>query len=140
MTICNYCIICYLCICDLVTCYICVYILLGRVSLKQYIPSKKSKYGIKCWLISDSRTGYVNTIDVYTGAKNNYTYNTKGEGYEVVMNLCKPFSNSNRIIYFDNYFTSIDLLRDLAKINLFAVGTVRKDRKGLPQVYIYLLH
>lgn len=105
----------------------------GRHTIKQYIPSKKAKYGIKAWILADARTGYLSHINIYTGKQNRHN-NDYGEGYQVVMNVCQPLFYSNRIVYFDNYFTSIKLLIDLAQLQLYAVGTVRKDRKGLPQV------
>ena len=39
--------------------------------------------------------------------------------------------NKNYHIYFDNYFTSNDLMITLLKDGISACGTIRKDRKGL---------
>ena len=39
----------------------------GRVPFKQYIPSKPGKYGIKFWMLCDSKTSYVCRLQVYTG-------------------------------------------------------------------------
>jgi len=41
----------------------------GRVPFKQYIPSKPGKYGIKLWMLCDSKTSYVCRLQVYTGDK-----------------------------------------------------------------------
>lgn len=39
----------------------------GRCLLKKYIPSKQRKYGIKLWVICNSKTSYVLNMQVYTG-------------------------------------------------------------------------
>ena len=36
-------------------------------------------------------------------------------------------------IYFDNFFSSPDLLLDLSRVGLYACGTLRSNRKGFPQ-------
>ena len=43
----------------------------GHSSLKQYMPKKPIKRGIKVWVLGDSTNGYFSRFDVYTG---------KGEG------------------------------------------------------------
>ena len=39
----------------------------GRSSLKQYMPMKPIKRGIKVWVLGDSKNGYFSRIEVYTG-------------------------------------------------------------------------
>ncbi|CAK1598284.1 unnamed protein product [Parnassius mnemosyne] len=39
----------------------------GRCHFRQYMPSKPSKYGIKCWILCDSETGYVRSNQCFTG-------------------------------------------------------------------------
>ena len=41
----------------------------GRSTLKQYMPQKPTKRGIKVWAMSDAINGYVSEFDVYTGRK-----------------------------------------------------------------------
>jgi hypothetical protein len=40
----------------------------GRLLFKQYIPSKRHRFGIKTFVICDCETGYVLDFIVYTGA------------------------------------------------------------------------
>lgn len=35
-------------------------------------------------------------------------------------------------MYFDNFFSSVDLLLDLRRVGLYACGTLRSNRKGFP--------
>jgi len=39
----------------------------GRCPFKQYIASKPRKYGIKFWMLSDSKTSYASRLQVYIG-------------------------------------------------------------------------
>ena len=39
----------------------------GRSSLKQYMPMKPVKRGIKVWVLGDSHTGYFSKFDIYCG-------------------------------------------------------------------------
>lgn len=53
-------------------------------------------------------------------------------GERVVLMLTKPFWKQHRIIFFDNYFTSITLLEKLKNELTLACGTIRNNRKGMP--------
>ena len=103
----------------------------GRSSLKQYMPKKPVKRGIKVWALADADNGYISTLEVYTGKEGDSV--EKGLGAKVVKTLTSPYVNSHRHVYFDNFFTSIDLLLDLGKSNLYGCGTMRANRKGFPQ-------
>ena len=59
----------------------------GRSSLKQYLPMKPVKRGIKVWVRADANTGYVSAFNVYAGKKGNTT--EKGLGATVVKHLCE---------------------------------------------------
>lgn len=39
----------------------------GRLSFKQYIKNKPTQWGIKLWVLSESKTGYVYKFQVYLG-------------------------------------------------------------------------
>ena len=39
----------------------------GRSTLKQYVPKKPIKRGIKVWVLTDSDNGYFHNLQVYTG-------------------------------------------------------------------------
>ena len=102
----------------------------GRSSLKQYMPKKPVRRGIKVWALADASNGYIANFQVYTG-KQGYT-TEKGLGAKVVKHLTAPYINSCRHVYFDNFFTGVDLLLDLQMSGLYGCGTVRINRKGFP--------
>jgi len=76
--------------------------------------------------------GFVCEFEIYTSKKdNNVSY---GLGEKVVIDLTKSIISGFYHIYFDNFFTSVDLLVTLKLHNILACGTVRKNRKNLPKI------
>ncbi len=104
----------------------------GRSSLKQYMPMKPIKRGIKVWVLADSLNGYFSRLDVYTGKKEGGA--KKGLGANVVMRLTEDFRGQWHRVYFDNFFTSKQLLCSLESVGVYGCGTCRRDRKGFPDV------
>ena len=104
---------------------------LGKSSLKQYMPKKPIKRGIKVWVLGDSSNGYFSRLEVYTGKKGNTV--EKDLGSRVVKELTKDFQHKWYRVYFDNFFTSKSLLCDLEQVEIYAIGTARSDRKYFPE-------
>ena len=42
----------------------------GRLAWIQFMPKKPTKWGIKAWVLADSKSGYVWNFHLYTGKKN----------------------------------------------------------------------
>ena len=47
----------------------------GRIFLKQYLPKKRHRFGIKCYAVADSETGFIHQARIYCG-KNSVNDNT----------------------------------------------------------------
>ena len=103
----------------------------GRSSLKQYMPMKPIKHGIKVWVLGDNSNGYFCDFQIYTGKQNGTA--EKGLGARVVKDLTMTLKGKHHHVYFDNYFTSYSLLTDLEKDGIYSCGTCQKDRIGFPQ-------
>ena len=103
----------------------------GRSSMKQYMPKKPTKRGFKVWVRSDSRSGYVCQMEFYTGKKGSTP--EVGLGGSVVTRLTRDLVGQHYSVYMDNFFTSIPLFRNLLADNIYATGTMRRDRKGFPE-------
>lgn len=101
----------------------------GRSSLRQYMPNKPVKRGYKIW-VRASASGYIDEFQIYTGKVGNVS--EKQLGPRVVMDLTRSLVGHNHHVYFDNYFTSLPLLRELKKAHVNACGTIRKNRVGAP--------
>ena len=103
----------------------------GQLAMKQYLPLKPVKRGIKVWMCADASNGFVCNMQVYTGKKDGGV-TEHGLGYRVVRDLTRPFVNKNHHVFADNFFTSIPLACDLLRDNTYFCGTVRFNRRGFP--------
>ena len=82
------------------------------------------------WARAEASNGYISAFQVYTG-KQAGTAET-GLGAKVVKTLTNDLKDSHRHLFFDNYFSSVDLLLDLHRDGLYGCGTLRANRKGFP--------
>ena len=91
----------------------------GRSKHKTYNPNKPDKYGIKSYMLCESNSGLVLRLE---HALSN----------QKIIDIVKRFTNNlkskNHIIYMDNFYTSINLTKDLATDKIHSVGTCRKNR------------
>ena len=53
-------------------------------------------------------------------------------GPKVVRSLSQPLVGGHYHLYYDNFFSSVALFNDLLEDGLYACGTFRRDRKGIP--------
>ncbi|KAL2719264.1 piggyBac transposable element-derived protein 4-like isoform X1 [Vespula squamosa] len=108
----------------------------GRLSFKQYIPSKRSRFGIKSFLFCDCKTGYIQNIIIYCGASITVAteYQYIGMPGNIVMSLLQPFLNKGHTTYPDNWFSSPILFNLLHKKSMNACGTVQRRWKEMPKI------
>ena len=102
----------------------------GRSSLKQYMPMKTTKRGYKVWCRSDAKTGYMCDFQVYCGASGPSEHSL---GTKVVLDLAKPLFGKGYHLYFDNFFSSVDLANILLTHKTGMIATTRANRKKYPK-------
>ena len=95
-----------------------------RLLFIQYMPQKPTKWGIKVWVCSDARNGYIYNFDVYAGANPSTPKYPNGQAYDVVMKLTEPLHGKGYTVYTDNFYTSAALFKDLLTKKLMASGTL----------------
>lgn len=105
----------------------------GRLSYKQYIPLKRSQFGIKLYELC-ALYGYVLDIILYTGTKTVYEESTKEKGH--AYNIAMKYQKKGHAVYLDNFYTSVTLADDLFKRETQMTGTLRANRKGFPDFKI----
>lgn len=100
----------------------------GHSTIKQYLPMKPHKFGYKVWVLaSDS---YLLRFQLYEGADADNTQHNKT--HNLILDFMKDYHNRSHILYIDNFFTSPTLVKELATYKIAVVGSVRLNRKGMP--------
>uniref|UniRef100_A0A3B3S9X1 PiggyBac transposable element-derived protein domain-containing protein n=1 Tax=Paramormyrops kingsleyae TaxID=1676925 RepID=A0A3B3S9X1_9TELE len=100
----------------------------GKLGMKQHIKNKPQKWGIKVFTRAGV-TGLVYDFEVYTG-KGTVT-NERGLGVagEVVLRLISEVPKGlNYKCFFDNWFTSPELIVELKKMGILTVATINRNR------------
>ena len=67
----------------------------GCLSFRVYIPSKRERYGIKIFMLCESKTGYLSNFIIYTGSSIDY-----GDCQNIVL---PGMDNRNLPPSFENY-------------------------------------
>ena len=79
----------------------------GRVQLRQFLPLKRSRFGLKGFIVADSATGYVLNTMIYTGKEGPAA--SKNLAMREVLWLMEPFVDKGYRLYVDNWLSSIPL-------------------------------
>ena len=105
----------------------------GRISFRQYLPAKPTKWGIKGFVLAEAKTGYALKSIVYTGK----TLFQRNPGVslseQVVLDLLESFEDKGHKVFMDSFYSSPSLFLKLKDKNINACGTVINTRKGMPQ-------
>ncbi|KAM9316151.1 piggyBac transposable element-derived protein 4-like [Gastrophryne carolinensis] len=109
----------------------------GRIIFRQYIPSKRARYGIKFYKLCESSTGYTKFFRIYEGRDTHLDppgcpvdLSISGK---IVWELMTPLLGRGYHLYVDNFYSSIPLFRALYSLDTPACGTINRNRKGLPR-------
>ncbi|KAJ8941402.1 hypothetical protein NQ314_010402 [Rhamnusium bicolor] len=103
-------------------------------SLQQYMPKKPKKWSFKMF-VRAMLSGIVYDFFLYTKSTifNNMIFSEKeydlGSGGKVVVHLCKTISHPRKsTVYFDNWFTSLELITLLK--NEYEISSLRTSRNN----------
>lgn len=113
----------------------------GRCKFRVYMPNKPNKYGLKVLALTDARTSYFYNAYIYCGKGSDGTGLSEEEKKltiptQTVLRLVSPIINSNRNITADNWFSSIEVIKELLKRKLTYVGTLKKNKKEIPAQFL----
>ena len=112
----------------------------GRLRFKVYNPRKPARFHIKLFQVCEAETGYIVGFNIYTGKgsclQDGVTLdpdcNTTTKTVMTLLQEADCLDKGHRV-YFDNYYTSPELLEELLYRDSLGCGTVRGNRKGLPK-------
>ena len=104
----------------------------GKVAFHVYIRGKPHPWGIKAYVLSESRSGYLHDI-IYYGKETKIVH-IRGLNHttNVVLTLMAPLANKGYDLYTDSYYTSPQLARQLLEIGTTITGTVMVNKRGMP--------
>ena len=107
----------------------------GWLAFLQYMPKKPQKWGMKAWVLADSSNGYVWNWRLYTGKEVNAPESPLGLAHRVVLDLHNDdrLRNKGYRIFMDNFYSSPALFQDLKEERFEARGTLRTNRRGIPE-------
>ncbi len=106
----------------------------GRLNFKQFISSKRHRFGVKLFVLCDCYTGFNIDFIIYTGQQTEFHLNTElGMSGSLVMTLLNDYLDKGHVVFLDNWYTSPTSFEKLYKRRTGACGTVRRTRAGLPK-------
>ena len=98
--------------------------------IRQFMPKKPVRFGIKVWLLASSKSRFVAGMEVYFGEGTGAGPN--GLAYHVVERMVAGLENRGHCLVIDNFFGSVNLFHELMCNGIWATGTVRRLSKNLP--------
>ena len=104
----------------------------ARCKFIKYIANKPDKFGTKFWMAVDVETKYLFNGFPYVGKDESRKSDVSVPTDVLVMKLLMPFLKKGHNVTSDNYFTSLDLCFRLAKQGCSLVGTIRSNRREIP--------
>lgn len=109
----------------------------GRLHFRQYIKSKKARYGIKFYELT-THDGYVLNIKMYSGKETTEQSinETESKTEKLVMRLMRPYLLRGHHLFMDNFYNSVNLSQKLIDLKTHCTGTLRSNRKGNPAYII----
>ncbi|XP_015242424.1 PREDICTED: piggyBac transposable element-derived protein 2-like [Cyprinodon variegatus] len=101
----------------------------GRSILKQYMPKKLHKWGYKIFVLCDTK-GLVHAFHIYTGKTDPEPGDPDiGANGNIVLRLAKAVhSPVDHLLYFDHWFSSLDLFAALGNKGVPALGTMQENQ------------
>jgi hypothetical protein len=109
-----------------------------RLGLKQYIPLKSAKFGIKTFELCESATGYLWKFIVHSGAgaeaglQSNIQVPDNLKSSKIVIELCELLMNNGYCVWMDNCYNSPSLCLLLSNMGINVAGTLRLNRRNVP--------
>jgi hypothetical protein len=103
----------------------------GRIVFKCYNPQKPTKWGLRVFVLANSKTGYIFAFEPYFGAPTTDSLDRPELPFtaRIVLHLCSKIlpSTDNTTgyhIFTDRFYTGVELAMELLKIGYHITGTV----------------
>lgn len=106
----------------------------GRLSMKQYIKGKPNPWGFKVYILA-GKSGQPYDFFLYQGSSTDISkVHMKKFGFAAttVLHLVQRLKSRGHTLFFDNFFTTYQVLEILHAKGINAAGTVRVNRMNKP--------
>ena len=104
------------------------------IFFRQYVKNKPTRWGIKLFVVCDSKTGYTYCFEVYLGSTADDEVTSGTVTYKIVMRLLDSLLDQGYIVYMDNLYTSVPLMKTLTERSTMACGTIRPFRSNFTKL------
>jgi hypothetical protein len=110
----------------------------GRHQAKCYNPSKPAKWHLKVYALNCAETCYQLKFFMYEGRSEARPAGMPATVYPV-WRLLKDgkYHHNGCILYLDNWYTSLSVVRLMLSMGIHCVGTVRTNKAGLPKEAVF---
>lgn len=98
----------------------------GRCPVRQYVRNKPRPVGLKNFVLTTSQ-GLVLDFEIYQGKTTQLNNYNIGLGPSVILRLSDTLPAGSHV-FFDRYFSSLQLFTELRNKNINATGTIMKNR------------
>lgn len=108
----------------------------GRLLFKQYIKTKRSRFGIKMFELATSN-GILLDFMIYQGNIEPTLIQPPGENWlqteRIPLTMMEPYLDRGHTLTIDNWYTTTRLAKYLLQHSTKVVGTIRSNRKHFPK-------
>ncbi|XP_049963624.1 piggyBac transposable element-derived protein 2-like [Schistocerca serialis cubense] len=99
----------------------------GKHLAKMFLRGKPIKFGYKIWCLTSSN-GFLYNFSPYCGKTDNKQEPLGARVINALTSMIPESEYPNYMLFFDNFFTSVDTLIMLGKSKMKATGTIREIR------------
>jgi hypothetical protein len=100
----------------------------GKFKYLQKMMDKPVDHGVKMYTLCQSSNSYCLNAFIHIADKTVEKWDGFSSTESIVLSLIKKYFNSNKVVFMDNYYTSIKLYSFLLEKNIGCVGTFRYNR------------
>lgn len=106
----------------------------GRHKYRCYNPSKPNKFHFKIYSLNDTHS-YQKKFYFYQGKSSvvDAGYTATSQPIKTLVLDDEKFHNKGYILVTDNWYTSLFTLKELLRVGIHSLGTVKTNKQGLPK-------
>lgn len=110
----------------------------GRVHFRQYLKGKPHPWGIKAFVLADSKTGYFFNVAIYYGKDTDLIRPDLPHTARVVLTLADGLEHKGYDLYIDRFYNSPMLATEMTKMGITITGKKECIHNGHPGIFLPL--